>query len=172
MAGLRDLYRTGRTRSLAWRLANLKACRTMLNDNIDSWTAAVVADTLKPRAEALLADVWVAQQEINTMISSLQAWAAPEDVSTPAVLLPASSRVERQPLGVVLIIAPCNYPLQLALCPLFGAIAAGNVVVLKPSEHCPETAFALESFLKSYLDTEAVKVVCGGPDVVGGARIE
>ena len=85
VANLRELHRTGRTRSLEWRLTNLKACRTMLNDNIESWTAAVVADTLKPRAEALLADVWVAQQEINTMISSLQAWAAPEDVSTPVL---------------------------------------------------------------------------------------
>ena len=163
---LRGTYATGRTRPLKWRLDMLKACRRMLSDNEDAWVAAVEADTMKPRAEAQITDVWVALQEVNTMIAQVHRWMEPEDVSTPAVLIPASSRVEKQPFGVVLAIAPSNYPLQLALGPLFGAIAAGNCCCLKPSEACPEVSENLEAFVKSYLDPEAVRVVQGGASVV------
>ena len=162
---VRSTYVSGRTKPLSWRLANLVACRKMLEDNIEAWTAAVEADTLKPRAEAQIGDVWVAQQEINTMIRSVQAWMQPEHVATPAALVPASSRIEKQPFGVTLGLHH-QITGQLALCPLFGAIAAGNACVLKPSEQCPEVAQCLEAFVKAYLDPEAVRVLQGGAGMV------
>ena len=80
--------------------------------------------------------------------------------------------MERHPYGVTLVIAPCNYPVMLALPPLAGALAAGNAVVLKPSELCPEVAELLASLVKSYLDADAIRVVLGEGATVVGSLLE
>lgn len=162
VAEVRSTFKSGRTRSLAWRVQQLNACKAMLNDNADRWCAAVEADTLKPHTDALIGDICVAQAELDSIMSNLKAWMTPQDAGTPLTLIPATSRVEKQPHGCTLVIGPCNYPLQLTLCPMYGAIAAGNTVVLKPSEQCPQVAELLASFVKAYLDPDAVKVVLGG----------
>ena len=159
-AGVRATYDSGRTRSVAWRLRQLQAMRRMIQDNRDEWIAAVMASTLRPHAEAVLGDVMVTQQEIDFMIANVASWAAPHEVSTPLPLIPASSRIEPQPFGVTLIIGPSNYPMMLVLCPLAGALAAGNAAVVKPSELCPEVADLMASLVKAYLD-DAVQVVLG-----------
>lgn len=89
----------------------------------------------------------------------------PERVGSPLALLPSRSRIEPAPLGVVLVIAPWNYPLQLSLAPAVAALAAGNTVVLKPSEHAPATAALLAELLPAALPEGLVEVVPGGPDV-------
>ena len=164
-AGVRATYDSGRTRSVAWRLRQLQAMRRMIQDNRDEWIAAVMASTLRPHAEAVLGDVMVTQQEIDFMIANVATWAAPHEVSTPLPLIPASSRIEPQPFGVTLIIGPSNYPMMLVLCPLAGALAAGNAAVLKPSELCPEVSDLMASLVKAYLD-DAVQVVLGDEVVV------
>ena len=86
--------------------------------------------------------------EINTTLKHLQSWMKPEKVSTNAVNLPSTSIIHKDPLGIVLIIAPWNYPFQLLILPLAGAIAAGNCVVLKPSEVAPATMTLISSMIK------------------------
>ena len=100
----------------------------------------------------------------TTPSSSLPAWMAPERVKVPLTFKPGSARIVSQPLGVVLVIAPWNYPVQLALAPLVGALAAGNAVVIKPSELAPATSAALADLVPAYLDSRAVAVVEGGAD--------
>ena len=163
---LRATYDTGRTRPVTWRLKQLRAIKRMLEDNRDAWVDACEASTMRPRAECELGDVIVAQQELDAMIANLNTWTAPEERSTPLALMPASSRVEKQPYGATLVIGPCNYPLMLSICPMAGAVAAGNTVLLKPSELCPEVGDLFASLVKSYLDDDAVKVVLGGKEVV------
>src|SRR5581483_11828506 len=92
---------------------------------------------------------------------NLNRWMRPERVSPPLVVLPARARVHREPVGVVLVIGPWNYPVQLVLAPLVGAIAAGNCAVLKPSEVAPHASRTLARILPEYLDPDAVAVVEG-----------
>ena len=163
---LRAVFTRGHTRPYAWRLKQLEAVRRMIGDNIDTWCDAVCKATLKPRTEAAMGDVLVLEQEARGIIKDLKSWMRPVEVATPVALIPTSSRIEHQPYGVTLIIGPSNYPLMLTIAPLLGAIAAGNTVVIKPSESCPEVAETLEAFVHAYLDTEAIKVVQGGADIV------
>jgi aldehyde dehydrogenase (NAD+) len=100
--------------------------------------------------------------EILAMVKGLKSWVKPEDVPTPMALISASSRVEKQPLGVTLCLGPFNYPMMLLLAPMLGAIAAGCPVVAKPSELCPELAELIAFLVPKYLDTSAVKIVNGG----------
>jgi aldehyde dehydrogenase (NAD+) len=100
--------------------------------------------------------------EVNDALANLKEWAAPEKVPTPAALAPGSSFIQREPLGVVLNIVPFNYPVQLALMPLIAAVAAGNCVVIKPSEVAAHSAVLLGRMLPRYVDTDCIKVVQGG----------
>jgi aldehyde dehydrogenase (NAD+) len=100
--------------------------------------------------------------EIDHVVSRLRSWMRPRRVATPLRLRPGSSRVVRQPLGTVLIIAPWNYPVNLLLAPLVAALAAGNTAVLKPSELAPATSGLLAELVPHHLDERAVAVVEGG----------
>ena len=103
-------------------------------------------------------------QDLNSTIDDLKGWMKPHSVYTPLSLKPSSSYVSYEPLGTVLICSPWNYPVNLAIIPLIGAIAAGNCVFLKLSRHAPETAKALLTLLAMYLDLETVQI-----DAAGGA---
>ncbi|CAI5484119.1 unnamed protein product, partial [Closterium sp. Yama58-4] len=105
--------------------------------------------------------VWKAASH---MLKHFKTWVKPQKVGTPLTLRPGHSEVVHEPLGVVLIISPWNFPLLLSLEPLIGALAAGNVVVLKPSEHSPSCSHLLSRLLPLYLDSQAVQVVEGGPE--------
>lgn len=165
-ASLRATYDTGRTRPLEWRLKQLHAIQRMLQENRSAWVDAVQQSCMRPRAECELAEMIVLQQEIDSMIANVAKWSQPDDVATPIALMPASSRIEKQPFGATLVIAPCNYPVGLAIGPMVGAVAAGNTVLLKPSELCPEVCELFETLVKSYLDGDAIQVVTGGKEVV------
>ncbi len=158
---LRETFRSGRTRPLAWRRTQLEALRRFLEVEEDAILAALQRDLGKPRYEAVTGELSVVHGELDAALSSLSRWARAESVSVPLVHQPGSARIEREPLGVVLIIGPWNYPLQLLLAPLVSAIAAGNTAVLKPSEHAPASSDLLVDRLTRYLDPEAFAVFPG-----------
>jgi aldehyde dehydrogenase (NAD+) len=161
---LRRTFSTGRTRPLAWRRAQLERLAALIVEREEALLGALHADLGKPRVEAWPSELGIVLGEIDTALAGLERWAAPEEVHTPWLYRPSSSRVFREPLGVALIIGPWNYPVQLLLSPLVGALAAGNCVVLKPSELSPATSSVLASALPRFLDGEAVSVVEGGPE--------
>ncbi|MEC4017581.1 aldehyde dehydrogenase family protein [Streptomyces sp. H27-D2] len=158
---LRSTFATGRTKPTAWRRGALDALRTLLVDNSDELTAALHSDLGKSRQEAYRTEVGFTINEIDHTLDNLDGWLAPRPAALPEKLLPAEAHVVRDPLGVVLVIAPWNYPLQLALAPLVGVLAAGNCAVVKPSELAPATSAAMARLLPRYLDSDAVAVVEG-----------
>jgi len=161
-ADLRATFRTGKTKPLAWRRAQLKALRKLHTENEQALCQALHADLGKSSFEGWSAEILVTRNEIDHALQHLSEWARPEQVPTPIAVQPASSEIRRDPLGTVLIIAPWNYPLQLCLAPLVPALAAGNCAVLKPSELAPATSRIIAELVPKYLDPEAVRVVEGG----------
>ncbi|NUO90668.1 MAG: aldehyde dehydrogenase family protein [Dermatophilaceae bacterium] len=162
VAAARRAFGTGRTKARAWRAAQLKALRVLLVDHEAEIAAALHADLGKSGNEAWVTETGFLVREIDHTLRHLRAWTAPRRVPVPLSLAPGRARVVREPLGVVLVIAPWNYPLQLSLAPLVGALAAGNAVVLKPSELAPATSALLARLVPAHLDPEAVHVVEGG----------
>ena len=161
VARLRATFASGRTRPLDWRRSQLKALRALLTERESELLDALSTDLGKPRLEAWATDIGFVINEIDHASKHLRRWTKPARVRTPMATKPSKARVVREPLGLVLIIAPWNYPVQLALSPLVGAIAAGNVAVLKPSEVASATSAVLARLLPEYLDPDAVAVVEG-----------
>ncbi|HEY0249748.1 MAG TPA: aldehyde dehydrogenase family protein [Gryllotalpicola sp.] len=162
VAGLRARYETGRTGSLKWRLAQLRALRAMLVENGTAFEEALWADLRKAPAETQFMEIGFTVAEIDAVAKRLRRWLRPRSVPVPPALLPARAATVLEPLGVVAVIAPWNYPIQLLLGPAVGALAAGNALVLKPSELAPATSAALARLVPRYLDHDAVTVVEGG----------
>ncbi|MEE2755699.1 MAG: aldehyde dehydrogenase family protein [Myxococcota bacterium] len=158
----RHAFNSGKTRPYTWRIGQLRALHTMIEDNSDVILAALKADLGKPMFEAWAAEIGVALRDIKEVMSALKGWMKPEKVSTPLVTQPGSSRRYKDPLGVVLIIAPWNYPFNLVITPLIGAIAAGNAAVIKPSEISSNTSKMIADLLPRYVDNDAIKIVEGG----------
>jgi len=159
---LRASFDSGKTRPYAYRMAQLDALLRMLEIESDAICAALNADLGKPRLEAWVAEVSDCAAGVRHMRKHLKKWMKPERVSTALVAMPGSSRIVREPLGVALIITPWNYPFSLAINPLAGAIAAGNTVLIKPSEVAPATSALIAKLIPQYLDSECVKVIEGG----------
>jgi len=157
---LRATFESGRTRDLAWRRAQIEAVRAMVRDHQDEFIEALRADLGKPVLEAVSADLAQATMEAGLALKKLSKWTRPEKVGR--LPLPGRTRVVREPLGVVLVIAPWNYPVGLLLSPLVGALAAGNCAVLKPSEVTAHTSRVLARRVPEYLDPDAVALVEGG----------
>jgi aldehyde dehydrogenase (NAD+) len=162
VAKLRLGFDGGRTRPVELRLEQLARLRRMLVEHEDEIIAALHADVGKPSLEAFVAEVAYTLSEIDLVRKRLRSWAKPERVRTSLLAQPGRSRVIREPLGVVLVIGPWNYPFQLVVGPLVGAIAAGNCAVVKPSEVAPATSTLLATRLPQYLDPSTVAVVEGG----------
>ncbi|WP_327071780.1 aldehyde dehydrogenase family protein [Kitasatospora sp. NBC_01302] len=162
VARLRGAFTTGRTRPIDWRLAQLRALRALLTEQSEAFLAALKADLGKSATEAHRSEIGFTLNELDHTVEHLADWLRPRPATVPDGFRPAGAQVVRDPLGVVLIIAPWNYPLQLALAPLVGALAAGNTAVVKPSELTPATSAALARLLPRYLDREAVAVLEGG----------
>jgi aldehyde dehydrogenase (NAD+) len=162
VSGLRKAFDSGTTRSLAWRREQLERFRTMLIDREAELAAALHKDLGKPRLEAFIGEIKFVQIEVEHALKNLRRWTRNESVSTPLSLQPAKSMIVREPLGVVLIIGPWNYPVQLVLGALVPAIAAGNCACLKPSELAPASSAAMARLVAQYLDTSCIQVVEGG----------
>ena len=166
MSGISDTLRTsfdaGTTRPLAWRRRQLEQMITMLEENETELLEALKTDLGKPAVEGFITDIAFVTGEIKLMLKNLERWNRPQRVPTPLVAMPAKSTLIPEPLGVVLVIAPWNYPVQLLLVPAAGAIAAGNTVVMKPSEVSAATSAVLARLVPRYLDQSAVALVEGG----------
>jgi aldehyde dehydrogenase (NAD+) len=159
---LRSTFGRGVTKPHAWRVAQLEAMQRMLVDNEDVFADALADDLGKHAVESWVTETGFLGNEIEHLLRHLREWLRPRRVAIPLYLQPARARLVREPLGVVLVIAPWNYPLQLSLTPMAGALAAGNAVVLSPSEHAAATSRALAQLVPAYLDSSAVQVVEGG----------
>lgn len=161
VSAARATFTSGVTRPLAWRVRQLKALRRMLAERTPEFSAALAQDLGKNPSEAWLTEIGFVTEEITHTLRNLPRWLAPERSAVPLALQPARAQVVREPLGVVLVIAPWNYPVQLLLAPVVGALAAGNTVVVKPSEVAPATSAAMARWVPEYL-SESVSVVEGG----------
>ncbi|MER6565963.1 aldehyde dehydrogenase family protein [Streptomyces sp. NPDC001093] len=163
VARLRATFATGRTKPVEWRTGQLRRLRAMLTERGADLAAALHADLGKSSAEAYRTEIDFTVREIDHTLDHLEEWLRPEPAPVPAHLgADATAWTQYDPLGVVLVIAPWNYPAQLLLAPLAGALASGNAVVAKPSELAPATSAALAELIPAYLDTDAVAVVEGG----------
>lgn len=161
VAAARAVFNTGATRDLDWRVRQLKAMQHMLMEHQDELVAALAADLGKHQAEAWLTEVGFLAGEISHTLKHLDGWLKPRPVPVPLALQPARASTVLDPLGVVLVIAPWNYPIQLLLAPMIGALAAGNTVVGKPSEMAPASSALLARLVPQYLG-ESVRLVEGG----------
>lgn len=164
MDELRGSFNAGLTRPLAWRRAQLDALERLLRENEEALERVLVKDLAKPAQEVLLGELSPVLSEIRHTRRRLKRWARARRVRTPAVGQPGRSWVHPEPLGVALIMGAWNYPVQLVLSPLIPALAAGNAVVIKPSEIAAHTAELLGELIPRYLDSRAVRVVQGAVD--------
>lgn len=160
--GLRNGFDDGVTRPLAWRRRQLQALSNLLVEHRHDLEAALFADLHKSAAESQVTEIGVIRSEIAFSLRHLTQWAKPRRAGLPLSLQPARAQIVPEPLGVMLIIAPWNYPVQLLLSPLVGAICAGNAAVLKPSELAPHVSSTLARLIPRFLDTRAFQVVEGG----------
>lgn len=160
----RHYFATGETRSLRFRLAALRRLRQALRIHTDALCSALWLDLHKSESESYLTEIGIVLQEINNHIRHLKRWAGGKRVSTPITLMPASSRIVPEPLGVVLIIAPWNYPVQLLLSPLIGAISAGNCAVLKSSPLAVHTEAVLKQLITATFPPHYISWADGGGD--------
>ncbi|MGJ8676642.1 MAG: aldehyde dehydrogenase family protein [Akkermansiaceae bacterium] len=161
----RVYFQNGNTSDIALRCEVLKSLEVYLVSHREELLKALAKDLDKPHLEAFLSEYYFLIQEIRLVCKSLQQWQKPRRVKTPFYFKPCKSEVLREPFGVVLIMAPWNYPIQLALSPLIAAIAAGNTVVLKPSEISTASEKFLVDLVKACFLPEHVAVVTGGKDV-------
>ncbi|ARJ05558.1 aldehyde dehydrogenase [Cnuibacter physcomitrellae] len=159
---LRGAFDRGVTRPLSWRIRQLEGLRRLLLEAGTELEDALFSDLGKNPAESQLTEIGLVVAEVEHTLKHLRSWLRPSRVRVPLSLAPASAQTMLEPLGVVLVIGPWNYPVQLVLAPLVGALAAGDAVVLKPSELAPATSAAIARLVPAYLDDRAVAVVEGG----------
>jgi aldehyde dehydrogenase (NAD+) len=160
-------FDTGATRSIAFRKEQLRKLKAAVIAHEAEITAALYQDLRKSEYEAFGSETGQVIKEIDFTLKNLDRWARPQSVPTPMMFLPSSSRIYRDPLGTVLIIAPWNYPLLLTLSPLISAIAGGNTAFIKPSEESQHTAVLIEKIITGIFSSNYVHVVQG----IGGEVI-
>jgi aldehyde dehydrogenase (NAD+) len=161
MDGLRSTFASGRTRTLAWRKAQLEGLVRFLDERESDIAEALAADLGRSGFEAWFGDIAPPKGEAELALKNLRRWMRPQRRRVPITQLPATARIQYEPLGVALVIGPWNYPVNLSLGPMVAALAAGNCVVLKPSEVAPATSRLLAEALTDYLDPDACVVVEG-----------
>ncbi|XP_020028051.2 aldehyde dehydrogenase family 3 member B1 isoform X1 [Castor canadensis] len=164
---LREAFNAGRTRPAEFRVEQLKGLSRFLQDNRQLLQDALAQDLHKSAFESEVSEIVISQGEVDLALRNLQAWMKDESVSKNLATQLDSAFIRKEPYGLVLIIAPWNYPVNLMLVPLVGAIAAGNCVVLKPSEISKNTEKVLVEVLPRYLDQSCFAVVPGGPQETG-----
>jgi aldehyde dehydrogenase (NAD+) len=168
VAQLRATFRSGRTRPVEWRLEQLDALVRLVTERESDFAEALAKDLGRGAVEAWLADLAPVTGEAKYAAKKLRTWMKSTRVKLPMSVQPGKAWYQYEPLGVVLIIGPWNYPIHLVLAPLVGALAAGNCAILKPSEHTPACSAVLAKLVPQYLDPEAVAVIEGAADSTQG----
>ena len=159
---MRRYFKTEKTFSYAFRIEALKKLKQAILAHEDAILDALFKDLNKSHFEGLLTEVGVVLIELNDTIKSLKKWMKIRKLKTPITLFKAKSYIYPEPYGVVLIMSPWNYPFQLAISPLIGAIAAGNVAVLKLSPDSVHTSQVTKKIIESIFDQDYIKVFSGG----------
>ena len=168
-APIRKYFKTGETRSVKFRIKQLKALKKALLQYDEKIIEALHDDLNKSSFEAVMTETGIIQEEINYYIKNLKKLARPKKVKVPLTLMPGKSEIYSEPYGVVLIMSPWNYPVQLTLYPLIAAIAAGNCAVVKLSEFSENTSRVLAHLISETFPSEYVRAVRG--DAVTGAAL-
>jgi len=158
---MRRYFAGGATRSYEFRKKQLRTIQQAVKQYEKDIADALYKDLKKSPEEAYASETGLLLAEIRVALKHLRGWMHAQRVSTDLANFPSSATVYRDPLGVVLIIAPWNYPLQLLLIPMISAIAGGNCIVLKPSEAAPATAALVEKLIGACFDSRYIKVVQG-----------
>ncbi|WP_269084298.1 aldehyde dehydrogenase family protein [Streptacidiphilus carbonis] len=163
---LRATFNTGVTRPLDWRVGQLQRLRALLVENEQELTEALWADLRKNAAEAKAQEIDFTVADIDETLANLENWLQPRPVEVPAHFggPHTTAYTTYDPLGVVLVIAPWNFPLHLLIDPIIGALAAGNTVVAKPSEISVHTSAVASRLLRQYFDADVLTVVEGGAE--------
>ncbi|KAM7253175.1 hypothetical protein ACFE04_025793 [Oxalis oulophora] len=159
---LRVNFCKGTTRTYEWRVAQLKSLLKMFRNHELEILDCLRQDLDKPEAESSIYEIALLRNSCKGALKALKKWMKPEKVSMPLLTFPASGQIVSEPLGVALIISTWNYPILLSLDPVIGAIAAGNALVLKPSEIAPASSSLLARLVPQYFDNSVIRVVEGG----------
>ncbi len=158
----REFFKTHTTQSVAFRKKSLLLLRDKLEAKEEEICDALFQDFKKPKFESILTETAIVNKELKFTLKNIEKWAKPKKVKPSLLNFPSKDYIYSEPYGNVLIIAPWNYPYQLALAPLVNAIAAGNTVVLKPSELTPKTSRLIAEIIAEIFDPAHVTVVEGG----------
>ena len=158
----RSFFKTGKTLDISLRIEKLKHLKDVIRKHETEICDALYKDFKKPKFESVLSETGFIISELDHVIKKLKSWAKPKKISSSFINFPSSDYIYSEPYGACLIIAPWNYPFQLAISPLIGAIAAGNTVVLKPSELSANTSQILFDVLEKVFPKEMLAVVQGG----------
>lgn len=160
-----QLFLTGKTKNVSFRKQKLKKLLHLIQKKEHKIWDALYKDFKKPKFESAATETLIVIKELKFIIKNIDQWAKPEKVKPSLINFPSKDFIYKEPYGTVLIISPWNYPFQLVLAPLIGAIAAGNTAVIKPSEHAPHTAAILEELFLGVFNENYVKVVQGGVEI-------
>ncbi|CAN4097738.1 unnamed protein product [Withania somnifera] len=161
MKELRETYASGKTKKYEWRVSQLKALLKIADNHEKDIVDALKSDLSKPELESFVHEISMIKTACKLALKELKQWMKPEKVKSSLTVFPSSAEIVPEPLGVVLVISAWNYPFLLSLDPVIGAIAAGNAVVLKPSEIAPAASSVLAKLLGDYMDVTAIRVVEG-----------
>lgn len=161
----RRFYGTGKTRDIDFRIRQLVRLKESIIKKEAEIMEALKKDLNKAPFEAYATEIGMVLEEINYLIKNIKMLAGTKKVRTPVTQFPSASRIYKEPYGIVLIMAPWNYPLQLSLAPLAGAIAAGNCMILKPSEYAPCSSKVIGKVIREVFPEKYIAVVEGGMEV-------
>jgi len=159
---VRSTFDTGRTKNIEWRIQQLKQAERMLVENEDRFLAALKSDLNKPKQDAYIGEIDFLKNDVISLLRHIQDWTKDQVCDKSPLTLFDTVLMHPEPFGTALVIGAWNFPLHLTFAPVLPAIAAGNCVIMKPSEISPATARALEDLVPKYLDPKCIKVVCGG----------
>lgn len=156
-----EFFRSGATRDVKFRIQQIKKLLKLVVENENQLYDAIYKDLKKHPYESLSVEWGPVVAEIKHQLAHIREWSEPEYVKTSLFHTPGTSRIIREPYGRVLIISPWNYPFMLSIDPLVGAMAAGNCVILKPSEHSPNVSAMMADMINKNFDKKYIHVIQG-----------
>ena len=156
----KDFFKTHKTKDVNFRLKQLKNLRKAILDYEDKIYDALYKDLKKSKYNSYLNEIGIVLKEISYAINNLKKWSKDKKVNSGIFFL-SKNFIKSEPLGQILVISPWNYPFNLAICPVIGAISAGNTIILKPSEISTHTAKVIEEMITKYFDEKYFKVILG-----------
>ena len=158
-------YEEGHTKSYQFRKDQLLRMKKMIGTFEKPIIEALKFDLNKSEFEAYVSEIAFLKSEIDHHVKHLKQWMTPQKVKAPLTHKGSKNMIYKEPYGTVLVIAPWNYPFQLALAPVLGAIAAGNTVIIKPSEHTPTVSWVIKKMVEQYFSPNYIAVVEGDKEV-------